>query len=126
MRRTRILVADPLRIFRAGVRNLLARESDFEVIEAGTLDEVLAAVEHDCPDVALIDLELPPLGGVAAVASTLRMSQASTVASAPPQFGSIASTGPSSVPSFPKAGKDISRLNADRRRLTIWADLMPS
>jgi two-component system, NarL family, nitrate/nitrite response regulator NarL len=67
MRRTRILVADPLRIFRAGVRNLLARESDFEVVEAGTLDEVLSAVEVDCPDIALIDLELPPLGGVAAV-----------------------------------------------------------
>jgi hypothetical protein len=27
MKRTRILVADPLRIFRAGVRNLLARKS---------------------------------------------------------------------------------------------------
>jgi two-component system nitrate/nitrite response regulator NarL len=67
MKRTRILVADPLRIFRAGVRNLLARESDFEVVEAGTLDEVLAAVEADCPDIALIDLDLPPLGGVAAV-----------------------------------------------------------
>jgi DNA-binding NarL/FixJ family response regulator len=67
MRRTRILVADPLRIFRAGVRNLLARESDFEVIEAGTLDEVLAVTESDCPDIALVDLDLPPLGGVAAV-----------------------------------------------------------
>ena len=67
MRRTRILVADPVRIFRAGVRSLLARESDFEVVEAGTLDEVLAAIEFDCPDIALIDLELPPLGGVVAV-----------------------------------------------------------
>jgi two-component system, NarL family, nitrate/nitrite response regulator NarL len=65
--RTRILVADSLRIFRAGVRNLLARESDFEVIEAGTFDEVLHAIEHMCPDVALIDLDLPPFGGVAAV-----------------------------------------------------------
>ena len=67
MMRTRILVADPLRIFRAGVRNLLAREHGFHVVEAGTLDDVLRAIEHDCPDVALIDLELPPLGGVAAV-----------------------------------------------------------
>jgi DNA-binding NarL/FixJ family response regulator len=65
--RTRILVADPLRIFRAGVRNLLTRESDFAVVEAGSLDEVLAAVEDGCPDIALIDIELPPLGGVAAV-----------------------------------------------------------
>jgi NarL family two-component system response regulator LiaR len=65
--RTRILVADPLRIFRAGVRNLLTRESDFVVVEAGTLDEVLDAVEDEVPDIALIDLELPPLGGVATV-----------------------------------------------------------
>ena len=63
----RILVADPLRIFRAGVRNLLARERDFEVVEAGTLDELLAAVDDGVPDVALVDIDLPPLGGVAAV-----------------------------------------------------------
>ncbi len=67
MTRTRILVADSLHIFRAGVRNLLERESDFEVIEAGTLEEVLDAVAHKCPDIALIDLELRPLGGVVAV-----------------------------------------------------------
>jgi DNA-binding NarL/FixJ family response regulator len=66
MTRTRVLVADPLRIFRAGVRNLLAR-SDFEIAEAGTFDEVLQAIEHKCPDIALIDLDLPPFGGVAAV-----------------------------------------------------------
>jgi len=67
MNRTRILVADSLRIFRAGVRNLLERDSDFEVVEAGTLDEVLDAVAHQCPDIALIDLDLRPLGGVVAV-----------------------------------------------------------
>lgn len=67
MRRTRILVADPLRIFRSGVRNLLQRESDFELVEAATLDEVLEAMDGDCPDIALIDLELPPFGGVTAV-----------------------------------------------------------
>ena len=67
MRRTRILVADPLRIFRSGVRNLLERESDFAVVEAGSLDGVLDAMAGDCPDIALLDLELPPLGGVAAV-----------------------------------------------------------
>ena len=66
MRRTRILVADPLRIFRSGVRNLLARESDFEIVEAASLDEVVAATRVDCPDIALIDLELPPGGGIAA------------------------------------------------------------
>jgi DNA-binding NarL/FixJ family response regulator len=67
VRGTRILVADSLRIFRAGVRNLLARESDFTVIEAGTLDEVMKAIVEDCPDIALVDLDLPPFGGVEAV-----------------------------------------------------------
>jgi DNA-binding NarL/FixJ family response regulator len=64
---TRILIADSLPIFRAGVRNLLSRESGFEVVEAAHLDEVLRAVEEKCPDIALVDLNLPPSGGVAAV-----------------------------------------------------------
>ena len=67
MNRTRILVADPLRIFRSGVRNLLARESGFEVTEAGSLDEMLRIADEEPPDIALIDCELPPSGGVAAV-----------------------------------------------------------
>jgi DNA-binding NarL/FixJ family response regulator len=79
VRRTRILVADPLRIFRAGVRTLLERESDFEVLEAGSLDEVLATMDGDCPDIALIDLELPPLGGVAAVQRIARQCSTYTI-----------------------------------------------
>jgi DNA-binding NarL/FixJ family response regulator len=66
---TAILVADALPIFRAGVRNFLGRESEFDVVEAGDLDEVLAAVDEQCPDIALIGLDLPPSGGVAAVAA---------------------------------------------------------
>lgn len=49
------------------MRNLLAREDEFEVLEAGNLQEVLQVIEGDCPDIALIDLNLPPAGGVAAV-----------------------------------------------------------
>jgi DNA-binding NarL/FixJ family response regulator len=79
MRRTSILVADPLRIFRAGVRNLLARENDFDVVEAGTLDEVLMSIEVDCPDIALIDLDLPPGGGVAAVQQLKRLCSTYTI-----------------------------------------------
>ena len=79
MTRTRILVADSLAIFRAGVRNLLARESDFEVVEAGTFEQVLALVEQDCPDIALIDLELPPFGGVDAVQRLARLCSSHTI-----------------------------------------------
>ncbi|MGH3000513.1 MAG: response regulator, partial [Gaiellaceae bacterium] len=79
MNRTRVLVADSLQIFRAGVRNLLARESDFEVVEASTLDEALAAAEHSSPDIALVDLELPPLGGVVAVQRLAKRCSAYTI-----------------------------------------------
>jgi two-component system, NarL family, nitrate/nitrite response regulator NarL len=68
MSRTRVLVADSLSIFRSGVRNLLGANSDFEVVEAADLSEVLLAVADQCPDVALVDLDLLPDGGLTAVA----------------------------------------------------------
>lgn len=79
MTRTRILVADPIAIFRSGVRSLLSRESDFEVFEAATLQEVLDAVADGCPDIALVDLALPPDGGVAAVATLTEHCSAQTI-----------------------------------------------
>ena len=63
----RVLVADPVTIFRTGVRNLLRRESDFEVVEAGSCEEAELRLEAGCPEIALIDLDLPPKGGVDAV-----------------------------------------------------------
>ena len=63
----RVLVADPATIFRTGVRNLLRRESDFEVVEAATYEEVELRLESGCPEIALIDTDLPPNGGVEAV-----------------------------------------------------------
>jgi DNA-binding NarL/FixJ family response regulator len=64
---TRILVADSMPIFRAGVRKLLGRESEFEVVDAATLDEALRRVANDPFDLGLIDFDLPPAGGVEAV-----------------------------------------------------------
>ena len=66
MRRTRILVADAVPLFRAGVRNLLVRESDLAVLEAGSVAEAVAVARTAHPDVALVDLELPDDGGVEA------------------------------------------------------------
>jgi DNA-binding NarL/FixJ family response regulator len=63
-----VVVADNGPIFRSGVRHLLERESDFAVSEAETLVELARAVELDAPDIALVDLDLPPSGGVATVA----------------------------------------------------------
>jgi DNA-binding NarL/FixJ family response regulator len=67
VRRTRILVADALPLFRAGVRNLLLREPGFAVIEAGTTDEAVAVARTTRPDIALVDADLPDEGGIAAV-----------------------------------------------------------
>ncbi|MEO8289686.1 MAG: response regulator transcription factor [Gaiellaceae bacterium] len=79
MRRTGIVVADASPIFRAGVRHLLARESDFEVFEAASYAELAAAVSAHEPDIALVDLELPTTGGVAAVSRLARHSTTSMI-----------------------------------------------
>jgi DNA-binding NarL/FixJ family response regulator len=68
VRRTRILVADGMPLLRAGVRNLLVRVSDLAVLEAGSVDEAVAVAVTTRPDVALVDLGLPALGGLEAVA----------------------------------------------------------
>jgi DNA-binding NarL/FixJ family response regulator len=65
--RTRVLVADPFAIFRAGLRNLLRRENDFTVSEAEDLCAIKKLASAKPPDIALIDLDLPPAGGVVAV-----------------------------------------------------------
>lgn len=67
MNRPKILVADPLAIFRAGVRTVLQREGECRVAEAVNLGEVQSALATSPPEIALIDADLPPVGGVAAV-----------------------------------------------------------
>ena len=68
MRRTRILVADALPIFRAAVRNVLERESDLEVMEAADLAGIERALDAGPVEIALVDAALPPSGGIAAAA----------------------------------------------------------
>ena len=42
VKRARVLLLDPVPIFRTEVRNVLTRESDFEVVEAGSYEEARA------------------------------------------------------------------------------------
>ena len=65
---TRVLVADPVGLFRAGVRSALERAGGFVVSEACDEPALLAAVEIDHPDLVLLDLHLPPSGAIAALA----------------------------------------------------------
>jgi two-component system, NarL family, nitrate/nitrite response regulator NarL len=64
--KTRVCIADGVSVFRAGVRDILLREHDFEVRGAADLAELDEALEGGV-DIALIDSELPPAGGRAAI-----------------------------------------------------------
>lgn len=68
MPQTRILLVDDHPIVREGYRRLLERQAGFDVIaEAGTGEEAFAASAEHAPDVVLMDLSMPGIGGLAAV-----------------------------------------------------------
>jgi RNA polymerase sigma factor (sigma-70 family) len=63
----RILLADDHTILRKGLRLLLERERDFEVVgEASNGREALEIAERTRPDVAIMDIGMPILNGIEA------------------------------------------------------------
>ncbi|HZS53441.1 MAG TPA: response regulator transcription factor [Bryobacteraceae bacterium] len=63
----RILLADDHTILRKGLRLLLERERDFEVVgEASNGREALETAERIKPDVAIMDIGMPILNGIEA------------------------------------------------------------
>lgn len=66
---TRLLLADDQELVRRALCALLDLEPDFEVVaDVGRGDEVVAAVKAHYPDVALLDIEMPGLDGLAVAA----------------------------------------------------------
>ncbi|HEU4325761.1 MAG TPA: response regulator transcription factor [Roseiflexaceae bacterium] len=66
MARARLLLADDHRMFRQGLRELLERKTDYEIVgEASTGREVLELVPELRPDIVLLDLQMPEMDGVA-------------------------------------------------------------
>jgi len=66
----RILVADDHPVVRAGTIALLANESDMTVVaEAANGAEAVALYDSHLPDVALIDLRMPIMDGISAMAA---------------------------------------------------------
>jgi DNA-binding NarL/FixJ family response regulator len=64
-----VLIADDLTLVRAGVRSLLERSSDMQVVaEAGDGREALKMVEEHRPDVVLMGITLPTMNGIEATA----------------------------------------------------------
>ena len=63
----RVLIADDHAVVRQGLRALLAAQPDMSVVgEAANGREALAAIERLKPDVAVLDVTMPELGGVEA------------------------------------------------------------
>lgn len=62
---TRVLLADDHAVLRAGLRLLLTGQNEFEVVaEASTGSEALSLAEKLQPDLILLDLSMPGLGGL--------------------------------------------------------------
>jgi two-component system, NarL family, response regulator DesR len=67
----RLLLADDQELIRSALAALLELERDFEVVASvGRGDEVVAAAKAHQPDVALLDIDMPGIDGIA-VASVL-------------------------------------------------------
>ncbi|HUB71464.1 MAG TPA: response regulator transcription factor [Acidimicrobiales bacterium] len=65
----RLLLADDQELVRSALAALLSLEEDFEVVASvGRGDEVVAAAKEHHPDVALLDIEMPGIDGLAAAA----------------------------------------------------------
>jgi two-component system, NarL family, response regulator DesR len=63
----RLLLADDQELIRSALAALLALQEDFEVVAAvGRGDEVVAAAKAHHPDVALLDIDMPGIDGLAA------------------------------------------------------------
>ena len=67
MKKIRVLIVDDHTLVRAGIRSLLALVADIEVVgEASDGKEALEKVRELAPDVVLMDLAMPVMGGLEA------------------------------------------------------------
>ena len=68
----RVVVVDDHAVFREGIRSLLARVDDIDVVgEAATTEQAIEVTADTEPDVVLMDLNIPGGGGEAATAVIL-------------------------------------------------------
>ncbi|HEX2118974.1 MAG TPA: response regulator transcription factor [Acidimicrobiales bacterium] len=63
----RVVISDDHELFRRGLRMVLEAEDDIEVVaEAADGQEAVARVEEQAPDVVLMDVRMPRMGGIEA------------------------------------------------------------
>lgn len=66
MTRWRLLLVDDHALFRDALTSLISYQDDFEVVgEAGDADSAVTAAARLCPDLVLLDIDLPGEDGIA-------------------------------------------------------------
>ncbi len=76
----RVILADDHLVVRAGLKALLAANRDIEVVgEAANGREAIALVDRLAPDVAVLDLDMPVMDGVAATRELVSRQSATRV-----------------------------------------------
>jgi DNA-binding NarL/FixJ family response regulator len=75
MTRTRVFLVDDHTVLRQAVRVMLEAENDIEIVgEAGDGVEGVAGIGGTKPDVAMVDLKMPGMGGLSAIPEIARTS----------------------------------------------------
>ena len=70
-----VLIADDHDIIRIGIKNILRGQSDYEVVaEAVDGEEVLTKVKELKPDILLLDISMPKIGGLDIIEQIHRVS----------------------------------------------------
>ncbi|ABR49280.1 two component transcriptional regulator, LuxR family [Alkaliphilus metalliredigens QYMF] len=65
MKKIKILLVDDHSLMRQGLKQIIELEKDMEVIgQAGDGEEALEKVKQVCPDVILLDINMPKLNGI--------------------------------------------------------------
>ena len=76
----KIILIDDHTLFRSGIKALLSRQSDFDVIgEAADGFTGIKLVEQMCPDIVLLDLDMPVMNGRETLAQILSSNPQQTV-----------------------------------------------
>lgn len=75
MNTVKVLLVDDHQLVRSGIRRILDDTPDVEVIgEAGSGEEALRQARNEQPDVVLMDVSMPGIGGLEATRKLLRIS----------------------------------------------------